>query len=134
MEYWQTVVKNPTGTKAMDEFAVTMDNIPKVVFSRTLKNVEWKTARLAKGNIKEEVFEFKKQPGKDILVGSRSLIITLMNFNLIDECQICVHPVVAGSGLPLLENINDRTTLKLIKTKTFGSGAIILYYVPQKND
>src|SRR3954468_22445625 len=53
MEYWPTVVKNPTGNKAMDEFAVTMDNIPKVVFSRTLKNVEWETARLAKRDLKE---------------------------------------------------------------------------------
>src|SRR5215831_11658571 len=54
MEYWPTVVKNPTGNKSIDEFAVTMDNIPKVVFSRTLQNVEWETARLAKRDIKEE--------------------------------------------------------------------------------
>jgi hypothetical protein len=46
------------------------------------------------------------------------------------EYQLCVHPVVAGSGLPLFENINDRTILKLIKTKTFGGGAVTLYYKP----
>src|SRR5262245_32133834 len=74
MEYWPTVVKSPTGNKAIDEFAVTMDNIPKVVFSHTLKNIEWKTARLATRDIKEEVLELRKEPGKDILVGSRSLI------------------------------------------------------------
>ncbi len=133
MEYWPTVVKSPTGIKATDEFAVTIDNIPKIVFSRTLKNVAWKTARLAKRDIKGEVLELKQSRhggSKDILVGSRSLIIQLMKLNLIDELQLCVHPVVAGSGLPLFENINERTILKLIKTKTFGGGAVTLYYEP----
>ena len=134
MEYWQTVVKNPTGNKAMDEFALIMDNVPKIVFSHTLKNVEWKSAKLANRAIEEEVLELKQQSGKDIFVGSRSLIIQLMKLNLIDEYQLCVHPVIAGSGLPLFENINDRTILKLIKTKTFSGGAVILYYEPTKND
>jgi dihydrofolate reductase len=53
---------------------------------------------------------------------------------LIDEYQLCVHPVVVGSGLPLFENINDRTILKLIKTKTFAGGAIMLYYERTEND
>jgi dihydrofolate reductase len=53
-----------------------------------------------------------------------------MKINLIDEYQFCVHPVVAGGGLPLFENIHDRTVLKLIKTKTFTGGAVILYYEP----
>lgn len=132
MEYWQTVVENPTGNKAMDEFAVIMDNIPKIVFSHTLKNIEWKSAMLANLDLEEEVLELKQQPGKDIFVGSRSLIIQLMKLNLIDEYQLCVHPLVAGSGLPLFENINDKTILKLKKTKTFGGGAVTLYYEPTK--
>lgn len=130
MEYWQAVVENPTGNKATDEFAVIMDNIPKIVFSRTLRNVDWKSATLAKEDLQEEVLKLRQQSGKDILVGSRSLIIQLMDLNLIDEFQLCVHPVVAGSGLPLFENINDRTTLALIKTKVFSGGAITLYYEP----
>jgi dihydrofolate reductase len=133
MEYWPTVVKNPTGNKSTDEFAITMDNIPKVVFSRTIKNVEWKTARLAKGGIKEEVLELRQQPGKDILVGSRSLIVTLLNLNLIDEFQLCVHPIILGNGLvPLLKDINDTINLKLLKTKIFTGGAVVFYYQPEK--
>jgi dihydrofolate reductase len=132
MEYWPTVLKNPTGNKSIDEFAVTIDNIPKIVFSRTLKNVEWKTASLAKRDIKEEVLELRRQAGKDILVGSRSLIITLLNLNLIDEFQLCVGPILAGKGLPLFENINDRINFKLLRTKTFGCGAVIFYYEPTK--
>ncbi len=128
MEYWATVVKNPTGIKSMDEFAVTIDNIPKIVFSNTLKNVEWKTAKLAKRDIKEEVLELKQQAGKNILVGSPSLIVALTQLDLIDEYQLCVQPIILGNGLPLLKNINDRINLKLLKTKTFSSGSITLYY------
>ncbi|HRQ17786.1 MAG TPA: dihydrofolate reductase family protein [Agriterribacter sp.] len=130
MEYWPSVVKNPTGNKAMDEFAVIMDSIPKVVFSRTLNNVEWESATVAKRNLKEEVLSLRQQQGRDILVGSRSLIIALMKLGLVDEFQLCVHPVIAGNGLPLFENIHDRVMLKLLKTKTFGSGAVTLYYEP----
>lgn len=131
MKYWQNVVENPTGNEAIDEFAVIMDHIPKIVFSHTLKDVEWETAKLASQTIKEEVLALKQQPGNDILVGSRSLIIQLMKLNLIDEYQFCVHPLVAGSGLPLFENSSDRITFRLIKTKTFGSGAVSLYYRPE---
>ena len=130
MQYWQTLLKNPSGEKSMDDFAMAIDKILKIVFSHTLKNTEWESAKLSNKSLEEMVLELKQQPGRDILVGSRSLIIQLMNLNLIDEYQLCVHPVVAGSGLPLFENINDRTILKLIKTKTFSSGAITLYYEP----
>ena len=133
MEYWQPLVKNPSGEKTMDDFAMAIDKIPKIVFSHTLKNTEWDSAKLSNQPIEEEVLELKQSRNggsKDILVGSRSLIIQLMKLNLIDEYQLCVHPVVAGSGLPLFENINDRTILKLIKTKTFSGGAVTLYYEP----
>jgi dihydrofolate reductase len=130
MEYWQPLVKNPLGEKIMDDFARAIDKIPKIVFSHTLKNVEWESAKLANRTIEEEVLELKQQPGRDILVGSRSLIIQLMKLNLIDEYQLCVHSVVVGSGLPLFENINDRTILKLIKAKTFRGRAVTLYYEP----
>ena len=130
MEYWRTLLENPSEEKSMNDFAIAIDKIPKIVFSHTLKNVEWESAKLANRDIEEEVLELKQQSGKDILVGSRSLIIQLMKLNLIDEYQLCVHSVVAGSGLSLFENINDRTILKLIKTKTFRGSAVTLYYEP----
>jgi dihydrofolate reductase len=130
MLFWQTLIKNPSGEKTMDDFAIAIDKIPKIVFSHTLKNTEWDSAKLSNQSIDEEVLELKKQSGKDIFVGSRSLIIQLMKLNLIDEFQLMVYPVVAGGGLPLFENINGRTILKLIKTETFSGGAVILYYEP----
>ncbi len=128
MEYWKTIIINPTGKKSMDDFALAIDKIPKIVFSHTLKNTEWESAKLANQPIEEMIQELKQQSGAAILVGSRSLIIQLMKLNLIDEYQFCVHPVVIGSGLPLFENINDRLIFKLLKTKVFTSGAILLYY------
>jgi len=132
MQFWQTLIKNPSGERAMDEFAVAIDKIPKIVFSHTLKNTEWESAKLSNKPIEQEVSELKQQPGKDILVGSRSLIIQLIQLNLIDEFQLCVHPVVVGKGLPLFDKIKDRTFFRLLKTKIFGSGAVVLYYEPTR--
>lgn len=134
MEYWQSVVKNPTGNKAMDDFAISIENISKVVFSTTLttETIGWKNVRVANQGVEEEVSAIKQQERNNILVGSPSLIVTCLNLNLVDELQLCVHPVVAGKGLPLFKNINQEMIFKLLKTKTFGSGAIVLYYKPIK--
>lgn len=133
MQFWQTLLKNPSDDDAMNDFAQAIDKIPKLVFSHTLKTTDWNSAKLAGQSLEEAVQEQRQQPGKDILVGSRSLILQLMQRNLIDEYQLCIHPVVAGSGLPLFENINHRTIFKRIKTKQFRGGAVLLYYEPTTN-
>lgn len=130
MQYWQTLIKNPSGEKTTDGFAIAIDKIQKMVFSHNLKNTGWDSAKLATKPIEEVVSELRQQPGKDILVGSRSLITQLMKLNLIDEFQLCVHPVVAGKGLLLFEDVNDRIIFKLKKTKSFINGAVTLYYEP----
>jgi dihydrofolate reductase len=135
--YWPTVVKNPTGNKPTDDFAVSIDNASKIVYSRTLKNDDptitgWKNVELKKEIIKEEILELKHQAGKDILVGSPGLIVALAKLDLIDEYQLGIQPTVVGSGLPLFKNIRDRIDLKLSKTKTFKCGAVMLYYESTK--
>lgn len=130
--YWPTVVEKPTGNKPMDEFAVLIDNISKIVFSRTLKNVDWKNTKLKNEIIKEEIVELKQQTGKNILAGSPGLIVALAKLDLIDEYQLAVQPIILGSGLPLFKNISNRIDLTLLKTKTFGCGAVALYYKPVK--
>ena len=137
MQFWQSLVKNPSGEKSMDDFATAIDKVPKIVFSNSLKNtgteaIGWHSAELSDQTLEEKVSTLKQQPGNNIFVGSRSLIIQLMKLNLIDELQLCVHPVIAGAGLPLFEEINNRITLKLITTKTFDEGAVIFYYEPKK--
>ena len=133
--YWPTVVKNPTGNKPMDDFAVLIDDLPKIVYSRTLKNVVWKNSTLKKEIIKEEIIALKQSSNggsKNIVVGSPSLIVALAKLGVVDEYQLAVQPTVLGSGLQLFKNIRDRIDLKLLKTKTFGCGAVTLYYAPQK--
>ncbi|GIZ10197.1 dihydrofolate reductase family protein [Flavobacterium sp. UMI-01] len=128
MQFWQAYIEKPSGEKAMDEFAKAIDTIHKIVFSTTLKNVDWESASLANQPIEQVVSELKQQSGGPILIGSRSLIVQLTNLNLIDEYQLCIHPVVIGTGLPLFDKIQERTVFKLLKAKPFASGAVIHYY------
>ena len=130
MEYWRTLLKNPSGNPSLDEFAVTMDRIPKIVYSRTLKQLDWESARLATNRLEEEVRILKQQSDQDILIGSPGLIAAATELNLVDQYQLCIHPIIAGKGLPLFKNINDATFLKLVRTKTFRSGVLLLCYEP----
>src|SRR5688572_29602072 len=132
MQFWQTLLQNPSGEKSMDDFAISIDKVQKLVFSNTLKDTGWDSTKLAKRPLDEEILELKQQSGKDILVGSRSLIIQLLNSNLIDEFQICIHPVIEGKGLLLFDQITDRIMLKLIKIKSLSSGATVFYYEPTR--
>lgn len=120
--YW------PTST---DAEARKMNELPKIVFSRTLEKVEWNNSRLVKDNFAEEITRLKQQPGKDLaLFGSGNLASTLMRLGLIDECRIFVNPVVLGGGKRLFEGVKDRIKLKLLKTETLSSGVVVLYYRP----
>lgn len=130
MQFWQTLLQNPSGKKSMDDFAIAIDKIPKLVFSGTLKSTNWNSAKLSDRPLNEKVLELKQQPGKNILVGSRSLIIQLLNSNLIDEFQICIHPVIEGQGLRLFDKISHRIMLQLNRTKPLHSGATVFYYEP----
>lgn len=126
--YWPELVKNPSGNKADDDFALAIHNVPKIVFSRTLKQVTWENSRLGERELKDEVLALKAETGKNIFVGSPSLIAALHKIGLLDEYQLCVHPVIVGTGLQLFKNINERSVLKLINIKTFGSGVLALHY------
>jgi dihydrofolate reductase len=129
---WPAIVKNPTGNKSTDDFAVIIDNVLKLVFSHTLKSVEWRNTRLATKGFKEEMLALKEQVGGDILIGSPSVIVTALNMGLLDEFQLNVQPTIAAAGLPLFKNITDRINLKLLKTKTLSSsGSVIFYYKPE---
>jgi len=133
MEYWRSVVENPTSIKSMDDFAAAIDDIQKIVYSRTLESVDWRNTDLKREVNKEDILQLKALEGKDVLVGSPSLIVALTQLGLVDEFQLGVHPTVVGSGLQLFKNIKDRIDLKLLKTKAFGCGAVFLYYEPSKS-
>jgi dihydrofolate reductase len=127
--YWPTAITNDP---AEAQIAERLNTLPKVVFSRTLKKVEWRNSRLAQGGIVEEILKMKEQPGKDIGIGGTSIVTVLAPLGLIDEYRILLVPVVLGSGKPLFNDIKDRIELKLRTTKTFGSGLVLLDYQPGK--
>lgn len=132
--FWPTVVKNPTGDQHMDDFANAIENVSKVLFSRTVNSVTWKNARLATKDLKDEVTMLKQQPGNDIFVGSPSLIAELTKLNLIDVWQLCVHPVIVGQGLPLFKGITERIVFKLLKTQTFETSGHVVFYYARSNE
>jgi dihydrofolate reductase len=106
-----------------------MNNLPKVVFSKTLKKVEWKNSRLVSTSIPEEVSELKQQAGTDIIVlGSAKLASFLLQLRLVDEYRVIVNPVLLGKGRPLFADITERIRLKLLATKVLASGVVILSY------
>ena len=125
--YWPT----PAATTDDQFVAGKMNSLPKIVFSRTLDKADWNNTRLVKDNVAEEVNKLKNQPGKDIAIfGSSNLCVSFIQMGLIDEFRIMVNPVVLGNGHPLFGGIRDKLKLKLLKTKTFSSGNVLLYYQP----
>jgi dihydrofolate reductase len=125
--YW------PTADPATEDPVIidAMNNLPKIVFSKTLEKVAWNNTKLVKGNIADEVAALKQKPGTDIVIyGSGSIVSTLAQRGLIDEYLIFVNPIVLGSGKPLFKGMKDRLNLKLQKTRIFKNGVILLYYRP----
>jgi dihydrofolate reductase len=123
--YW------PTPDALTDDpiVAERMNNLRKIVISRTLDKAEWNNTRLIRENITEELVKLKQQKGKDIAIfGSSDLAVSLIKANLIDEYRIMINPIVLGNGKTLFKGISDRLKLKLSKSKTFNSGNVMLYY------
>ena len=110
-----------------------MNQLQKIVFSQTLDKAEWQNTRLVKENAAAEIAWLKGQSGKNLIIlGSSDLAVTLIPGGLIDEYRIMVNPLVLGKGKSLFKGIKDRLKLRLIKTKTFRSGNVLLYYQPEK--
>ena len=132
-DYWPAAATNPSTPKSDLEIADKMNNLPKIVFSKTLQEVKWNNSRLVKENIAEEISKMKQQPGKVMVIfGSGSIVSNFMQHGLIDEYRIIVNPVVLGNGNPLFKGIKDKHNLNLLKTRAFSSGVVILYYEPVK--
>ena len=125
----------PHMTEQAGAYADMMNGYPKFVVSTTLEELEWNNSRLIKGDIVEEVRKLKQQPGKDIVVfGSGDLVHTLMQHDLIDEYRLMIYPVIVGSGKPLFKGGSEKKVLRLVETKTFSSGVVVLTYRAEKKE
>jgi dihydrofolate reductase len=124
--YW------PSATTDDDINVELMNTVPKIVFSRTLEQVEWgkwRNARLVKDDPAEVIAHLKQQPGKDMVIfGSGRLVSQLAQAGLIDEYQLRVHPVVLGSGKPLFTDLKEPVKLKLLAATPLSEGVVVLHY------
>ena len=142
--YWPSATTNPAGvlnssgtkisvpteaSQTHTEIAHKMNTLIKVVFSRTLEYAEWNNSRIVREIVPAEMMRFVQQPGKDaVIYGSTQVTSTMTELGLIDEYRFFVNPIILGSGKSLFEGVNQRKKLKLVKTKTFASGLVGLYY------
>jgi dihydrofolate reductase len=110
-----------------------LNKTAKFVVSSTLKKTEWENSTIINGNLVEEITKLKQQPGKDIsVIGSATLVQSLMQADLIDEYHLFIIPIVLGKGKRLFKDNNDRKALKLIETKAFSAGVVLLTYQPSE--
>lgn len=125
--FWPTAA----AMERMPAVAEGMNNMPKVVFSRTLEKASWKNTTLMKGDIAAEVRKMKNESGPGMaILGSGSIVSQLAQAGLIDELQIVVNPIILGKGRPLFEGVKGKLALKLSRTRAFGNGNVLLCYEP----
>jgi dihydrofolate reductase len=125
--FWNEVAKNQSETKALNEFALAYNAVPKLVFSTTLQSAEWGNATLMRSGLKEEILKLKEESGKNIGIGSLNVASQVASWDLIDEYHFVVHPIIAGKG-PRLFKAGGEHLLKLVSSKAFASGAVALHY------
>jgi dihydrofolate reductase len=127
--YWPTILNKADTDKHSLEHAQWVHDIPKVVFSTTLDTVSWNNTTLIKDNVVEAVSKLKEGPGKDLVIfGSPGLAKSFMKLGLIDEYKLTLHPVILGNGISLFDSNLDKSSLKLLESKTLKSGVVTLHY------
>jgi dihydrofolate reductase len=125
--YWPT----PMALQNSPEVAKGMNEMPKIVFSRTLDKASWSNTKLLKGDLATEVRNLKKESGPDmVILGSGSIVSQLAQENLIDEYQLAVSPIVLGKGRTLFEGLKEKLNLKLKSSRIFGNGTVFACYQP----
>lgn len=131
-DYWPVAHKDPECTESIKRFADKFNAMKKIVFSNTLKSVEWQNSVLAEKDLISTVSELKKEKGKSISAGSISIGEQLLRHNLIDEFWFVIHPVIAGKGPRLFDEVKLSKSLQLIDSRKFDSGAIAVRYINRK--
>ena len=127
MTFWETAEERKSDPVYL-EFARIWKDTPKIVFSKTLEQVEG-NATLVSDDAVEVVAELKEQPGKNLAVGGAGLASTFIERDIVDEYRLFVSPVVLGGGTPYFPALNERINLKLAETRTFGSRVVYLRYL-----
>lgn len=129
--YWPDIARTHSGTKAENDYADAFSAKKVVVFSRSLENSPDKNTTFLHGNLKEEILKLKQEEGGDILTGGVSIPAQLTQLGLIDEFRFVIMPVIVGEGRRLFDDLQlqERLRLKLIESKVFDSGCVMLRYL-----
>lgn len=126
--YWPGALTDPATGKDDLAIAKSIDDATKIVFSKKHKDLKWRNSRLLTEINAPEIQALKEQPGKDIIIyGSGTIVQQLTNLGLIDEYNLMVAPVILGAGKSMFAGVNQ-TALKLLSTKTFHNGNVLLTY------
>jgi dihydrofolate reductase len=131
--FWPTADQDPTSTRPMVEFARIWRNMPKIVFSKTLERSSWNTT-IVRDVVPEEIHALKARPGGDMALGGADLAEAFRQKDLVDEYRLYIHPVVLGRGKLLFQPAEARTPLRLVDTRRFGNGVVLLHYVRASAD
>jgi dihydrofolate reductase len=132
--YWPDIAKNPSpetkADKADVEFGQAFDSKNKVVFSRSLESADEKS-RIVRTNLKDEILKLKQEPGQYILTGGVAIPSQLIELGLVDDFRVLVVPILAGEGRRLLDGVTlpEKFRLKLVESKIYKSGCVLLHYV-----
>jgi len=123
--FWPT----PMAAQMMPTVAERMNNLPKIVFSRTMRQAAWNNTTLLTGDLAAEVRTLKQEPGEDmVILGSGSIVSQLTALRLIDAYQFVVDPVVLGRGRTMFDTVTDKVSLRLTGSRAFGNGNVLLSY------
>ncbi|PRD54745.1 dihydrofolate reductase family protein [Sphingobacterium gobiense] len=132
INFWDGVADTPDHPER--ELGKRISEIPKMVFSNTVTQHQWKNTTVVSGNVKEEVNKLKKSNGKDIMVyGGAMLASSLIKNRLIDEFHFLFSPICLGKGLTIFQSVQDTLALRLLKSKPFDCGTVLLSYkIPER--
>ncbi|MFI8433922.1 dihydrofolate reductase family protein [Streptomyces sp. NPDC079020] len=124
-DFWPTADADPSCPAPMADFAGIWRDMPKYVFSRTLERADWNTT-VVREVVVDEILELKERTDGDLALGGADLAASFARLGLIDEYHLCVHPVILGEGNPLFRPAETRTDLRLVETRAFGNGVVLL--------
>lgn len=131
-EYWPTAASNPEASDRHLEAVRMMNSLPKYVISDGDYETRWQNSHVIRGDVASEIRRLKNKPEKDIaLFAGAGVAQSFIRMGLIDEYRIVVNPVLLGGGTPLFKGGREKINLRLLNTKTFGSGVLVLTYKPE---
>jgi len=125
--FWPTTM----AAQMMPVVAERMNHLPKIVISRTIKEAAWNNTTVLSGDLVSEIRRLKAEEGPDMaILGSGSIVAQLASAGLIDTFQVAIFPLALGAGRTIFDDVPEKIQLKLVNSRTFANGNVVLNYEP----